>query len=332
MMAGKYVEDLLDQPRAIRDTAAQLASSGVLGRARAELEGAGRVVLTGMGSSLFALYGLHLRRLAVWIEAGELLHHAADRLEPEARLVVASQSGETIEVVRLLERLPAAQRVVGITNHPESTLGRRGDPVLALAAGPEGGVASKTYVSTLAAALLLDGAASSDDVDRAADALDDVLSRREDIEHVLLDALGERPRELFLVGRGPSYGSAMTGALMLKEGSHTAAQALSGGAVRHGPLEMVSDETAALLFAPRGPAGDLVRGLAVDLADVGVRVVVVGPEPAGDLPLIRTPELPEQVAPLCEIAAAELLVVALARAKGHEPGVFRRIGKVTTTE
>lgn len=331
-MADQYLADLLDQPRAIRDTAARLTASGVLAQARREVDGADRLVLTGMGSSLFALYGLALRRLAVWIEASELLHHAAHRLEPDARLLIASQSGETIEVVRLLARLPASQPIVGITNHPESTLGRRADVVLPLAAGDEGGVANKTYVASLTTALRLDGAASADEIGAAADALEDMLARRDEVERVLVDALGDRPAELFLVGRGPSHGTAMTGALMLKEGSHTAAQALSGGAVRHGPLEMVSERTSVLLFAPAGPAGDLTRGLSADLAAAGARVAVVGPEPAGDLPLVRTPVLPEHVAPLAEIAAAELLVVGLARAKGHDPGVFQRIGKVTTTE
>ena len=331
-MAGRYLADLLDQARAVRDTAAQLSASGALARARREVDDSARLVLTGMGSSLFALYGLGLRRLAVWIETSELLHHAADRVDPDARLVIASQSGETIEVVRLLERLPRTQRVVGVTNHPASTLARRADVLLPLAAGEEGGVANKTYVATLATALLLDGAATVEQIGAAADALDDLLARRDEVERALLDALGGRPADLFLIGRGPSYGSALTGSLMLKEGSHTAGQALSGGAVRHGPIEMVSARTAALLFAPAGPTGDLTRGLAVDLAAAGARVAVVGPEPAGNLPLIRTSALSEHVAPLAEIAAAELLVIALARAKGHEPGVFQRIGKVTTTE
>ena len=342
-MAYDYFADLLDQPRAIRDTVDGLVASRALDRV-AGLPRADSVVLTGMGSSHYALYGLYLRLLAAgrpatWIETSELLHHAAGGVSERTLLVVASQSGESIEAVRLLESLPSNVRVVGVTNHPESTLGRRADLPLPLAAGAEGIVANKTYVSTVATALLLGAALTGRDepdvagMHAAADALGELLGRRDLVAEHLTQALGERPSPLFLIGRGPSYGSALTGALMLKEGSSTAAEALSGGAVRHGPLEMVGAQTSALLLAPAGPGGELVRRLGAEMAGYGARVAVVGPEGSGAGPsTIATPPLEPSLAPLVEIAAAELLVAALARTAGREPGEFRRLGKVTREE
>jgi glucosamine--fructose-6-phosphate aminotransferase (isomerizing) len=340
-MAGQYLRDLLDQPRAIRDTVLGLIDSEAL-RSAAELDRPRSVVLTGMGSSFYALYGLFLRLLddglpTTWIETSELLHHARGAVRGDTLLVVASQSGETVEVVRLLEGVGAGTRIVGITNHPDSTLGQRARLPLPLAAGDEGIVANKTYVATAVAAMLLGNALtgrhqpSPAEIEGAASALEDLLGRRDELERTLIEALGDQPTQLFLIGRGPSYGSALTGALMLKEGSHTPAQALSGAAFRHGPLEMTSAATSALLFAPRGPGGDLVRSLAVEMTGYGARAALVG-EGIADLPTVATPPLAESVAPLVEIVAAELLVVAFARAAEIEPGDFRRTGKVTTTE
>jgi len=332
-----YLGDVLDQPRAVAATVDGLVATGVLDRIRALPRGV-PLVLTGMGSSFAALYGLHLRllaagRAAALIEASELVHYAADGLTPEAVLVVASQSGETVEVARLLDRI-GRQTVVGITNHAASTLGRRADLLLPLAAGDEGIVATKTYVATLAAAALLGAALTAASEPRpgairaAAEGLRGLLARREELTAALVGALGDRPGQLFLIGRGPSYGSALAGALLLKEASHTAAEPLSGGAFRHGPLEMVSAETSALVFAPAGRTGDLARRLAADIAAYGGRVAVVGPGgatfPAGDVD--------EWLAPLVEIAAPQLLAAAIARARGHTPGRFQRMGKVTTEE
>jgi glucosamine--fructose-6-phosphate aminotransferase (isomerizing) len=128
----------------------------------------------------------------------------------------------------------------------------------------------------------------------------------------------------------------MAGSLILKEASKTNAEALTGGHFRHGPLEMVSSATSALVFSPAGRTTGIARRLAAEMASYGARVAIVGPrEPGGKrggLPLIETPSLDEDVAPLVEIAAAELLAAACARARGHEPGRFERMGKVTREE
>ena len=68
------------------------------------------VVFTGMGSSLFAAYPAQAYlteqgvRALVW-ETAELVHHHLKVLRPDTLLVVVSQSGETAEVLRLLEKL-----------------------------------------------------------------------------------------------------------------------------------------------------------------------------------------------------------------------------------
>jgi glucosamine--fructose-6-phosphate aminotransferase (isomerizing) len=255
---------------------------------------------------------------------------------------MVSQSGESIEIVRLLERLGGRATVLGVTNEPESTLATRAEITLRLRAGTEGIVATKTYVATLAALSLMVGAmtgaleAELARTRRAAGALRELIGRREAVTRTLVETLGPRPRQLWAIGRGPSMASAQAGALILKEASHTAAEALTGGQFRHGPLEMVGSGHRALLFAPAGPTAAIVRRLAEEIARYRGKVVLVGPRegglPGADLPLIETEPLDGTAAPLVEIAAAELLAQAIAEARGHEPGVFRRMGKVTREE
>lgn len=332
-----FLEDVLAQPEAIERTAVKLGDAALL-RAIAALRGRhDGLMLTGMGASHAALYPAQLSLTAAGVsaaclETGELLHYGAEGIGARTLLVVVSQSGETVEIVRLLDRVAGRATVVGITNEPKSTLAQRADLPLVMDAGREGIVATRTYVATLAAlelfaaALTGRGAGAVDRVRGAAQALRALLARHAESMELLGERLGA-PRELFLVGRGPSFGSAQAGALILKEASHTAAEPLSGGHFRHGPLEMVSPETAAMMFAPAGRTADISSRLAAEIEGYGGRVVQVGPGQA-----IDTGVIDETLAPFVEVAAPELLAEVLSRARGHETGMFQRMGKVTTEE
>ncbi|HEV8637117.1 MAG TPA: SIS domain-containing protein [Chloroflexota bacterium] len=345
---GAFLRDVIEQPKAVEDTLAALTGDAALLDRLGQLrQRRGAIVLTGMGSSLAALYPTHLRLLAaglpvVLVEAGELLHYAADGLGGEAAVVMVSQSGESVEIVRLLERVAGKAMVLGVTNEPNSTLAGQSDVTLPLRAGTEGIVATKTYVATLAALSVLVGAltgaleAELARARRAVAALRELLGRREAVARTLVGTLGSRPRHLWTIARGPSMASAQAGSLILKEASHTSAEALTGGQFRHGPLEMVESGHRALLFSPAGRTAPIVRRLAEEIARYRGKVVLVGPAdhqlPGADLPLVETDALDDTAAPLVEIVAAELLAQAIAEARGHEPGVFRRMGKVTREE
>jgi glucosamine--fructose-6-phosphate aminotransferase (isomerizing) len=345
---GAFMRDVVEQPGAIEATLDGLVGDAALldrlGRLR---QRRGAFVLTGMGSSLAALYPTHLRLLAaglpaVLVEAGELLHYAAEGLGEDTVVVMVSQSGESVEIVRLLERIDRKVTVLGVTNEAGSTLAGRAELRLMLRAGVEGIVATKTYVATLAALSVLVGVVTGQleaelaRVRRAVAALRELIGRREAVGRTLVGTLGGRPRHLWMIARGPSMASAQAGSLILKEASHTSAEALTGGQFRHGPLEMVGSGHRALLFSPAGPTAPLVRRLADDIAGYRGKVVLVGPAdrglPGADLPLVETEPVDDAAAPLVEIVAAELLAQAVAEARGHEPGVFRRMGKVTREE
>jgi glucosamine--fructose-6-phosphate aminotransferase (isomerizing) len=343
-----FLDDVMGQPTAVEDTLAQLTGDasliGSLGQLRHFHD---TIVLTGMGNSLAALYPTHLRLLqaglpAVWIEAGELFHYASDGLGEKTLVVMVSQSGESIEITRLLDKLSGKVSVLGITNEPNSALAKRAETPLVMKAGKEGIVATRTYVATLATLALLTGALTNTveeelkKVRRATLAMKELLGRKEAITRTLVGTLGNRPRQLWTIARGPSLASAMGGALVMKEASHTAAEALSGGQFRHGPLEMVEAGHAALLFSPAGRGAMMVRRLGDDIAQYGGKVVVVGPKddrlPGANLPLVETDKVDESVAPLVEIVAVELFADAVATARGHKAGEFKRMGKVTREE
>src|SRR5262249_10457596 len=117
-----YLQEILDQPAALELTVASLAAEKLPETMRSAVRGARRIVLTGMGSSYYALLPLYRRLVSAglpvsWWEAGELLLTGLHR-HPETLIVAASQSGASAEIVRLTIERDTSQPLIGITNTP----------------------------------------------------------------------------------------------------------------------------------------------------------------------------------------------------------------------
>ncbi|MGO9344960.1 MAG: SIS domain-containing protein, partial [Terriglobales bacterium] len=129
IIEGQYLRDILDQPRALTATLEQLVVPKELSVMAQRLrEGkTKRIVLTGMGASFHALHPLFLRLneygyTAVAIETSELVHSLERWFEPETLIIAISQSGESAEVVRLIEENRGRAAIVGVTNAADSAL------------------------------------------------------------------------------------------------------------------------------------------------------------------------------------------------------------------
>ncbi|MGH9614111.1 MAG: SIS domain-containing protein, partial [Bryobacteraceae bacterium] len=139
MIHCELLQNILDQPRSIEAVSAyQLGEGrGPMLEAGDAVRQANQIILSGMGSSLFACtplsYYLAARGItAPVIEASELLHYQAGVCRPGSVVILLSRSGETIEVTKLLSVLKEKRvTVIGVTNVPNSTLARESDcPIL----------------------------------------------------------------------------------------------------------------------------------------------------------------------------------------------------------
>jgi glutamine---fructose-6-phosphate transaminase (isomerizing) len=166
-MPSSFLAELADSPAALRSLLAWYTGPGEasLRAWPAALSRVHRVVVVGMGTSSFALTTLRDGLAAAGArlsleEAGEFLH-AGETPASGERLVLCSQSGESVELVRLVERgLPGGTVVV--TNRGDSTLGRAGALTLLLQAGSESAISTKTYANTLALGHLLGATAAGE--------------------------------------------------------------------------------------------------------------------------------------------------------------------------
>ncbi len=342
LIAGPYLADLLIQPDALREVCTGLARRTLADDVAGGLRSGRfrRVVLTGMGTSLHALYPLHLAlseqgHASFLHETSELLLGFGPLRARDTLLVAVSQSGESAEIVGLMNHAAAFGHVVAVTNNPASSLGRAAGTVLPIQAGPENTVSCKTYINTLgvlswlAAALTgRDLAAATAELVAVVPLLRGYLDRTGD--HVA--ALGERlsgVRSVFVTGRGVSLATAWTGGLILKESTRQPAEGMSCAAFRHGPFEMISDEILVLVLAGDARVDSLHRRLAAEIVHGGGRAVVIAAVDAS-AEVFRLPLVPPGLLPLVEILPVQMVSLALAARDGREAGRFERASKITT--
>ena len=343
VIEGPYLQDILDQPQALRRSLSGFHESEGLRRFAQALAGGAykRIVLTGMGSSLFALYPLHLMLTgrgypSLLIETSELIHYLEQILDPQALVIAVSQSGESAEIVRLLNMAQGRAPLIGVTNNAESCLAARADAHVMIEAGAESSVSCKTYVSSLLALEWLGAVLTGGNLINLTEllafsipAVEKYLSgwRRHVAE---LSSVVAAVEQIFVTGRGTSLSTAQTGGLILKESARFPAEGMSCAAFRHGPFEMLRSDTFVIVMAGDSRSEALNRRLAADVQQAGGKSEIV--DANARLGAFRIPQVPDSIRPVLEILPVQMVSLALAARSGREAGRFELATKITAIE
>lgn len=344
-----YLDDILNQPRDLRRMVNGFQSQANLMK-MATIAGLGykKILFSGMGSSNYCCHGavIMLNRhgfTASVLSAGELLHYEMGLSSPDTLMVLVSQSGESAEIVKLVEGLPEGQAVIAITNDLESTLGRRGNYSFALDVPEEESVTTRTYLSSVLITGMLANAMAGLSPDEyfsraiaAIDSLEGFLTGYADFTDQIRQFLGS-PAFICLIGRGDSLSTVQAGALFLQEVVKYPALAFDSGEFRHGPFEMVQEGFVAVVVAPKGETGDLNVRLAHDIAKKGGRVLLITNEKVSErvdnvFVAVFHGDVDEDLSPIVTVAPIQLLADGMAREKGVEAGKFRWGTKVMAVE
>jgi glutamine---fructose-6-phosphate transaminase (isomerizing) len=341
---GPYLRDILDQPRAIRDTLTSLANSQTLNDFIKSLSPASyqRIVLTGMGGSFHILNPLYLKMVdlgypVVMAEASELIYFMPHLLTTKRTLlIVVSQSGRSAEIIRLLDHYGERPTILAVTNDVSSPLAKRSDVVATIQAGSEASVSCKTTTASLAALAwigsLIDGKDSRStqrDLDLAVAAVEHYLMGwRTHAEFLTREFTGVR--HLFVTGRGASLAATGLGGMIMKEAAHFHSEGLGSAAFRHGPFEMLSEDCFVMVFVGDPQVELLHKRLVEDVRQTGAKSALVGTD--AELEAFRLPAVSKQIRPIVEMLPLHMASLALAAIAGREAGKFDRIDKVTASE
>lgn len=345
-MENVFLTDVLNQPEAMANAMAVYENYGPQMAQIAALHPR-QVLFTGMGSSHWcsqgAVIALNRGGIPARMEsASEILHYEGDAITSDTLLVLTSQSGESGEIVDILKNLPREQTVIGITNNPDSSLGRRADICLQMRVAPELAVSTRTYLASLVLSDMVAAALLGEDFrnslaqfSAAADVLADYLKNHNRMQEQIMGLFG-CPSSVCYIGRGFGRATAECGGLFTRETAKYPALSFDSGEFRHGPFEMVDDTFCCMVFAPEGVGLQMQKNLTEAIASHGGRVVFVTDSDAAfdsdRVLVLRHGNLNERYAPLVQIAAPQLFANAMAIHRGFAPGVFRQSSKITTVQ
>jgi glucosamine--fructose-6-phosphate aminotransferase (isomerizing) len=337
-----YINDILAQPQALRDTLAALREPpATLTTIATDLQANRfqRIVLTGMGGSFAALVPLwqtlvQAGHAPLLVETSELIYSAPALLGNNTLLIIVSQSGRSAEIVRVLDMANGAT-VLAITNTAGSPLAQRAHCALVTQAGEESNVSCKTYVCALAALALCGAALGQGDwpavnaqLEGSVGFVDFYVSQVHGISSLMAEHVTSS--SLALCGRGASLAAAMCGGLIIKEAAKFHSEGMGSAAFRHGPLELATTGLCVFVYEGMPDVAPLNARLVRDVNAAGGHGFLIGPN-AEDA-AFRLPEVPTVALPVIEILPAQMLSVGIAYSKGIEPGMFIVNTKVTATE
>lgn len=339
-----YILDILDQPNSLRTALEQFDAAPLAPIANAiRNNDFDRILITGMGGSLYASYPVWLTLAnaglpALWVDTAELIHHTPMLITPKTLLWIFSQSGKSAEIVSAIdfERLQKPAAVIATVNDLESPLAKAAQVLIRICAGAEHTVSTRTYLNSLAvgqlAALALLGKdiqVARNELLQTVDAIEAYLANWESHVQEIGNALGF-PKHLAILGRGTSLAATYTGTLILGEASKFMAMPYQAGEFRHGPLELATPELTVLLFEGPKETQNLNLRLLDDLRGYQVNAFWVGSEK--NEWQIEIPKVPFIGQPLMEIIPIQMLTIHFAEQIGVEPGHFFRTGKITLAE
>jgi len=349
---NKFLNEIEEQPMALKDTLSWF--KGGEGRESLirvvtlwETGQFDQIVFTGMGSSYFIscaatslLIPQNINCFA--INAGELLHYQFSLITKSTLLVCISQSGESYEVVKILEQLPPGITVVAVCNEAGSTLAKKAQLSLLSKAGKEEMTSTKTFISTYLAVYLLSltfkgkfDQSSISEIEATIQSVSDLLTNRDQWLSEAVKTVAHVPF-VQLVARGPVFAAAQQSALMLMEATRNPASALLGGEFRHGPMEMVKEGFRTVVFAPSGITYHQSIAVAVDVLKFGGNVLLITdtnpPVSNSNLFSIVIPCPNEPLFAILCLIPMQLIVNQWSIEEDNVPGNFTRGAKVTAVE
>ncbi len=329
-------KEIREQSKTVKRAAFQDRSD--MEEASEMIEEAEDVYLTGCGTASFAasLGARYLRDAGVQAhtEQAHELEYRSDEINEDDVVIAVSQSGETADLLSLLEEIEAD--VLAVVNVVGSTLARTSDHTLYVNAGPEIGVAStKAFTAQLAVLKLLSSTIDErleegrEELLSTAEKIDDVIDDNSETIRELSDYLVEKDHAYF-IGRNHGYDLAREANLKLKELSYIHAEAFPGGEFKHGTLALVEDGTPVITFL-KDESFDDIHSNMKEAHSRGADIISVGTKQAEES-LIHI-DIPEDENPeLLEVVPFQMASYLTSVKKGNNPDKPRNLAKSVTVK
>jgi glutamine---fructose-6-phosphate transaminase (isomerizing) len=352
-------KEIFEQPRAISDTLANIASFGpeLFGANAQDWKAFDQILILACGTSYYsacvAKYWLEdIAGIPTQVEIASEYRYRTSVPNPKTLIVVVSQSGETADTLAALRHAKSLghQYTLAICNVASSAMVRETNWHFITKAGVEIGVASTKAFTTQLLALYLLAVTLAKRAGRISSEKEKELLR--ELRHLpkaLQAVLALEPQiiawsegfskcenALFL-GRGLHYPIALEGALKLKEISYIHAEAYPAGELKHGPLALVTDKMPVVTVAPNDLLLEKLKSNMQEVKARGGKLYVFADydteiTTSEGINVIRLPEHYGNLSPILHVVPLQLLAYHTACARGTDVDKPRNLAKSVTVE
>ncbi len=292
-----------------------------------------------------------LAKIPVSVELASEFRYNSPLIDDETLVIVISQSGETADTLASM-RMAKTQKVpvLAVTNVVGSTVSREADFVFYTYAGPEIAVAStKAYTTQLIALYLFAIFAAEtkkvvpqEEIDKikaelitVPEKLAKTLEAEDSIRALSKKVFNEQ--DMYYLGRGLDYSTAMEGSLKLKEISYIHSEAFAGGELKHGPIALIENNTVVVAISSNE---ELCAKMASNIKEVisrGAFVIALVNDTTREThedcnEQIVVPTLLPLIAPLASIVPLQLFAYYVAKERGYDIDKPRNLAKSVTVE
>lgn len=305
------MKEIHEQPKAVRDTIfPRLREDEVfiheLRMTEEQIKDLKKIFIIACGSAYHAgVTGKYvieeLSRIPVEVDLASEFRYRNPILEDNTLAIIISQSGETADTLAAMrEAKRKGVRTLAVVNVVGSSIAREADDVLYTWAGPEIAVATtKGYTSQLSALYLLalhfgkirEKISRSDylemiqELKTLPDKIENMLQDKEKIQYLANQYIGLK--DVFFLGRGIDYASALEASLKLKEISYVHSEAYAAGELKHGTISLIEDGTLVVALVTQEQLYGKIVSNIVEVKTRGAFVLAVTNEDNTDIEKMR---------------------------------------------
>ena len=355
------LKEIYEQPKVVADTIHPRIVDGEivlneLNMTEEEIRSLKRIYIIGCGSAYHVGMSVkymieQIARIPVDVDLASEFRYRNPIMDPDSMAIIISQSGETADSLAALREIKSRGiKVTGIVNVVGSSIAREADNVLYTWAGPEIAVATtKAYSTQLVACYMLGiyFAKVREQIDTVT--YQNMIAELLELPDKIQTILGDKERiqwfatkyaaakDMFFIGRGQDYATAMEGSLKLKEISYIHSEAYAAGELKHGSISLIEDGILSVAIATQPDLYEKMISNIVEVKSRGAYVFALTTE--GNFGMEDTADFTVYVPKTLPCFSTSLAVIPLqlfgyyvSVAKGLDVDKPRNLAKSVTVE
>ena len=354
------LKEIYEQPNSVRETIGsrlpenELCNFDDLNFTKEFLSSINKIYIIACGTAMHA--GLtakiaieQLCNIPVTVDIASEFRYRNPIIDKNTLCIFISQSGETADTIATLKLSKSrGSTTLAISNVIGSSITREADYTIYTHAGPEIAVAStKAYTSQVVLLNILAiyfaeilQSVSKDIIQNIKKSIielpqkiEETLNCSEEIKKYAQKIYNEK--DVFFLGRGIDYNTALEGSLKLKEISYIHSEAYAAGELKHGPIALIENNISVISIITDSLLLEKTLSNIQEVITRGAKTLIVTNKtlPSNNIDyIINVPDTCIYLSPIIAIVPLQLLSYYISKEKGLDVDKPRNLAKSVTVE